>query len=215
MSTATKTKSTKGIRYTDAQKKEVVDFTNAYNAENGRGGQSKAAEKYNISQLTISTWLKSSGAPSKKAAKAPKADNAPKAAKAAKAPKAKKAGRKSRYSDEQKKEVTDFVIAYNAANGRGGPSTATKKFGISPLTVGAWLKAAGVVGTNKSNKKSTEKAASPAAPASAAKVAKSSQSSGGYGSRLGSLVELGNQIDKAEAELNQLKDKFNSMVTAL
>lgn len=223
MSTATKTKSMKGVRYTDVQKQEVVDFTKAYNADNGRGGQSKAAEKYNISQLTISTWLKAAGAPAPtkkapKAPKTPKAAKSPKAAKAPKAPKAvkaPKAGRKSRYNDEQKKEVTDFVVAYNAANGRGGPSTASKKFGVSPLTVGAWLKAAGVTGTTKSGRSGAKKGGRRAAPASAVNGTRSSQSTGGYGSRLDSLVALGKQIDKSEAELNQLKAKFNSLVTTL
>ncbi len=97
MSTTTKNKSLKGVRYTDAQKKEVVDFALSYNAANGRGGQSKAAEKFKISQITIASWLKAAGASAPKAAseekapKAAKAAKAPKAAKAAKAPKAPKA----------------------------------------------------------------------------------------------------------------------------
>src|SRR6478735_8899825 len=110
MSTTTKKTSMKGVRYTDAQKKEVMDFALAYNAANGRGGQSKAAEKFNISQLTIATWLKAAGAPSAKSAKktsASKSSNGAKASKSDKAPKAKKAAGKgkgkggSRYTDEQ------------------------------------------------------------------------------------------------------------------
>ena len=62
MSTTAKKSAVKGVRYTPAQKKEVVDFATSYNVANGRGGQSKAAEKFNISQLTISSWLKSAGA---------------------------------------------------------------------------------------------------------------------------------------------------------
>lgn len=134
MSTTPKNAATKGIRYTDAQKKEVMDFVVSYNAENGRGGQSKAAEKFKISQLTVATWLK--GGASSKAQKAAKSAKAPKTAKTpkvTKAPANSKLG--SRYSDVQKKEVTDFVVEYNAANGRGGPSKASKKFSISPLTV--------------------------------------------------------------------------------
>ncbi len=80
---SSKKATTKGIRYSDAQKKEIVDFVVKYNSDNGRGGQSEAAKKYNVSQLTVATWLKKSGvkkAPKAGAAKAPKA---PKAAKAA------------------------------------------------------------------------------------------------------------------------------------
>lgn len=47
--------------YTDAQKKEVVEFVTTYNALNGRGGQSQAAKKFAVSPLTIAAWLK--GAP--------------------------------------------------------------------------------------------------------------------------------------------------------
>lgn len=50
-----------GMRYSAAQKQEVIDFVNSYNASNGRGGQSEAARKFNISILTVSAWLKKSG----------------------------------------------------------------------------------------------------------------------------------------------------------
>ncbi|MES2439530.1 MAG: hypothetical protein V4584_10705 [Verrucomicrobiota bacterium] len=209
MSTTTKNASTKGVRYTDAQKKEVVDFALSYNNSNGRGGQSKAAEKFNISPLTIAAWLKTSGKP----AKAAKAVKAPKAAPKAKAAKAAKGGKTklgSRYTDEQKKEVIDFVVAYNAANGRGGSSKASKKFSISPLTVVAWLKASGVSVPKNSAKKGIKYVA----PGKAAKAGKISLS-GGLNAKLTSLLALSNQISKAEAELVQLKSKFNSLKASL
>src|SRR6478736_8317244 len=99
MSNTTKKASTKGVRYTDTQKKEVVDFAVNYNTTHGRGGQSKAAEKFGISQITIASWLKAAGTPSKAAAKAPKA---PKAAKVAKAPKAPKAAKKAKEAKAPK-----------------------------------------------------------------------------------------------------------------
>jgi len=58
MSTNTKKSSAKGKRYTDAEKKEIVSFVEKVNAEKGRGGQSAAAKKFGISQLTISSWLR-------------------------------------------------------------------------------------------------------------------------------------------------------------
>ena len=224
MSTTTKKASTKGIRYTDAQKKEVVDFATTYNASNGRGGQSKAAEKFGISQLTVATWLKSSGAPkavkATKAPKAAKAAKAPKAAKAAKAPKAVKAGQSklgSRYSDEQKKELTDFVASYNEANGRGGSSQAAKKFGVSPLTVVAWLKVAGVSGSSNKVAKKSSKVSVGKKAAKATKVAKkvNGTSSNDVSAKLTSLLSLSSQIDKAEAELADLKAKFSSLRASL
>ena len=220
MSNTTKKESTKGIRYTDSQKKEVVDFAVSYNAANGRGGQSKAAEKFNISQLTIAGWLKASGAPSSKAGKAPKVAKAAKAPKAAKAAKAAKGagGSKlgSRYTAEQKKEVTDFVVSYNEANGRGGPSKAAAKFSVSPLTVVAWLKAAGVTTTNKGSKK-TGKYVAPSKTSKVAKVARTATTavSGGINAKLSNLLALSNQIEDTEAELMQLRAKFSALKASL
>ena len=71
----------RGVRYDAAKKQEVIDFVAAYNAKNGRGGQSEAARKFGITILTVSSWLKGSGV------KAPKAPKVPKGTKAAKAPK--------------------------------------------------------------------------------------------------------------------------------
>jgi DNA-binding transcriptional regulator YdaS (Cro superfamily) len=212
MSTTTKKKSTKGIRYTDAQKKEVIDFAVSYNAANGRGGQSKAAAKFGVSQLTVAGWLKSSGTP--KAAKAPAAAKAPKAPKAAKAPKKAKAGKSkagTRYTDEQKKEVVDFAVGYNEANGRGGQSKAAAKFKISPLTVVAWLKAAGVKGGAK---KSTAKVAKAVKAPKAAKTA-TAPVSGSFDAKLTSLLAMSKEITKAEAELAKLVSKFNAAKASL
>lgn len=230
MSNTTIQKSTKSVRYTDAQKKEVIDFALGYNAANGRGGQSKAAEKFKISQITIATWLKSAGkaatkpATKEKAAKpvkvpkAAKAAKAPKPAKAAKtpkapkptkAPKATKAAKSSgkskvgkRYTAEQKAEITDFVASYNAANGQGGQSKAAEKFKVSPLTVMAWLKASG-------SKAKAKKSIS--------KVAKSPTTaiSSTFDVKLASLLALSKEISKAEAALVQMNAKFKKMKAAL
>ena len=187
MSTKTKKAQVTGVRYTDAKKQEVVDFVIQYNSKNGRGGQSKAAAKYKVTPLTISSWIKAAGATkaakptAKKAAKATKkakAVKAPKAAKAAKAAKATgKIGRGSRYTPEKKQEIIDFVTAYNAKNGRGGQSKAVAKYKLSPITCASWLKAAGVPtgrGLLKKGKavKTVKKAAKKAAKKVVKKAAK-------------------------------------------
>lgn len=226
MSTTTKKSSAKGVRYTDAQKKEVVDFAVEYNSSNGRGGQSKAAEKFGISPLTVASWLKGTSAPAAKAVKADKAakaEKAPKAAKVAKEPKAPKAPKAaatkgkagSRYTDEQKKEVTDFVVEYNAANGRGGASKASKKFSVSPLTVMAWLKASGVTGSPK--KAAGTKYVAPGKKSTkATKAGKSTAPvSGGMSAKLNQLLSLSEQIADAEAELAEMKAKFDSLKASL
>jgi hypothetical protein len=59
-----------------------VDFVEAYNAKNGRGGQNQAAKKFKLSVLTVSAWLKAAGA--KKPSRKKIVTKAPKAAKVAK-----------------------------------------------------------------------------------------------------------------------------------
>ena len=59
-----------GVRYSPEQKQEVVKFVQDFNAANGRGGQSRAADKFKLSVLTVSAWLKAAGV---KGGKAPKA----------------------------------------------------------------------------------------------------------------------------------------------
>lgn len=230
MSTTTKNKAPRGVRYTDAQKKEVIDFALNYNAANGRGGQSKAADKFKISQITIASWLKSAGPTTPKAsseAKAPKPAKAPKAAKAAKAPKAAKTPKAAkapkaakstvgtRYTDTQKKEVTDFVATYNAANGRGGQSKAAAKYKISPLTVMAWLKASGGTAKVKKALKKGTKYVAPGKAAQKALKATKSPTSGSFDAKLGSLLALSKEIAKTEATLAQLNAKFKSLKASL
>jgi transposase-like protein len=50
-------KSTKGKRYSDEEKKRIVEFANQVNAEKGRGGASAAGKKFGVSAVTLSAWL--------------------------------------------------------------------------------------------------------------------------------------------------------------
>ena len=155
----------KGIRYPQSLKKEVVSFVVKYNATNGRGGQSAAVKKYKVTPLTISAWLKAAGAegPGRTAKKKSTA----KKAKPAKSGASKKG---VRYSPDFKQKVVDFVNAHNAAKGRGGQNQASKKFDLSVLTVAAWLKAAGVKAP-KPAAKAAKKAAKKVGKKAAAKTA--------------------------------------------
>lgn len=220
MSTATKKKSMKGVRYTDAQKKEVTDFAHKYNQDNGRGGQSKAAEKFNVSPLTVATWMKAADAPApSKAAASNSGSEGSETAKAvampAKTPGKSRAG--SRYTPEQKKQVTDFVSDYNAANGRGGVTQAIKKYGVAALTVAGWMKAAGVNG--KVNKVKATKAAKGAKKAAAAATtstrAASSTTDADMSGKLAELLDVSKQIATAEAALSKLQSRFASLKQSL
>lgn len=48
-----------------------------------------------------------------------------------------------RYSDEERANVLAFVEKTNADKGRGGITAASKKFGVTPLTISNWLKGGG------------------------------------------------------------------------
>lgn len=56
-------------RYTAAEKQEIIDFVKDHNKSKGRGGQAAASEKYKVSPLSISNWLKGGGSSKKKASK--------------------------------------------------------------------------------------------------------------------------------------------------
>jgi len=79
-----------GKRYTPDEKKEIIEFVHQHNAEQGRGGATTAANKYGVSMLTISNWMKAAGTPATpgKKVKGGKVAKAPveKAVKAAKEP---------------------------------------------------------------------------------------------------------------------------------
>jgi len=231
MSIPTKNKAVQTIRYTDAQKKEVVDFVVNHNAANKSGGQSTAVNKFKISPITIASWLKAAGVSAPKVkAKAKKASKAKKAAQPKATPKVEappsipekvvaslppkdvatpstkatpnKANVVIRYTPQQKAEVLAFVASHNAANGRGGQSTAATKFNISPITVMAWIKAAGAP-------KAETKDVKPAA------TAKTPVNSNGINAKLTALLALSNQITKAETELAKLNAKFSSLKATL
>lgn len=212
MSAKSKSSSRKRLRYTDAQKKEILDFINQYNATNGRGGQSAAAKKFGVTPITLSAWTKASGGgkaqakvkkPGRKASKKPvkKAAGKPKAAKASAKRAGAKGGRGSRYSADFKREVVDFVNNHNAAKGRGGQSAASRKFKVSILTVSSWLKKGGAK-------------AKPGRKAASAKAA-TGKGDAGLAAKVKSLIQLGAEVRKAEASVEQLRAKYDALSASI
>ncbi len=105
--------------------------------------------------------------------------------------------RGKRYTAEEKSKIVSFVESHNTANGRGGQSTAAKKFGVSQLTISTWLKGAGKTGRN-----------------SKADI-KGSIGKGSIQSKLAALLTLGQDISKLEKELSVKNAKFNSIKASL
>lgn len=197
---STKKKTSTGVRYTDAQKQEVVAFVAKYNNENGRGGQSAASKKFKVTPLTVAAWLKAAGKPAKKKAAA-KPTKAAKPAKAAKSAKPAKGGRGGkgvssskkgkRYTAEEKQQVIDYVNDYNTRNGRGGQSHAAANFGLSVLTVSSWLKNPKIGG-----------GAASAVPSNLV-------------SKVSELIDLGGKINAAEAELKGLRARYERVKSSI
>ncbi|MFT6793381.1 MAG: hypothetical protein ACJAR1_001377 [Rubritalea sp.] len=57
--------------------------------------------------------------------------------------KTQESARGKRYSSTERVNILTFVDKYNARNGRGGAAAASRKYDISQLTIGNWLRAAG------------------------------------------------------------------------
>lgn len=206
MSTKSKKNASKGVRYSDAKKREVVEFVKNHDAKNGRGGQSAASRKFGVTPLTISAWLKAAGAGKKKAAKKVAKKAAKKAAK--KGPKIVSASRSratgksrgTRYSEAEKQEIVDFVNSYNAENGRGGQSAAVRKFQLSAITVSAWLKRAGIRPGGRTAKM-VRAGVAPNVPAVSPAVA----------SKVKALLDVSEEIRRAEVELAKLRAKYDAL----
>lgn len=59
------------------------------------------------------------------------------------AKKKQESARGKRYSPAERVKILTFVDKHNATNGRGGAAAASRKFDVSQLTIGNWLRAAG------------------------------------------------------------------------
>lgn len=62
MASRKKVKNSKGRRYSEEEKADIIAHVEKVNASKGRGGQTSAAKKFGISMLTISNWMKKSPA---------------------------------------------------------------------------------------------------------------------------------------------------------
>lgn len=207
------------VRYTEEEKKEIIDFVLAYNTANKRGGQTKAVQKYKVSAVTLNNWLKDAEASAKKSAATKKSRKSPVAAveSAAKVSPAAEAtpadavsvnssepviaietGKGRRYTSAEKNQILDFIEEYNRTHGRGGQSKAAAKFNVSVMTISGWRNS--LAGSFRARK--TPSAVSPAISSNL--VAKVNQ-----------LIEIGQEIRNAETELAKLKVKFDSLSASI
>ena len=103
-----------------------------------------------------------------------------------------------RYTPEEKQKIVEFVNQHNAENRRGGASAASKKFGVSQLTVASWLKA-GV--TSSASGKPTRTGAA--------------ASTGSRSKALAELSKLDAEISTKRKELDALEKRFQTLKESL
>ena len=101
-----------------------------------------------------------------------------------------------RYTAEEKQQIVDFVNKHNAANGRGGATAASKKFGTSALTISAWVQGGGGA-TVGNGRKGTKSAA------------------GGRSGVLADLSKLDGVIAAKRKELDALEARFQKLKASL
>lgn len=112
------------------------------------------------------------------------------------AKKSKKSTRGNRYSPQQKAEILAYVDAVNAEKGRGGAAAASRKFEISQITIGQWIKKAGKSTASGSSKHATI-------------------SSADFAQKLNRLTSIHEAICQKEAELEALKSEYEAMKKSL
>jgi len=113
--------------------------------------------------------------------------SAPKAKVAA--PKAQNRGK--RYSNNEKAEILTFVDKHNAEKGRGGAAAASRKYKVSQLTIGNWLKEAGSPSPSRKTK------------------------TGDISKTLKRLGDIHKKMAKVEGELSSLRKEYAALKAQL
>lgn len=104
-----------------------------------------------------------------------------------------------RYTDEKKKEVLAWIQDYDKEKGRGGQTEASKKFGISSLTISQWRKKAAA------SPKDTKRGRKVKVARGRRKVGSASS---GLSVMLSRMAAIRGEIEDLEAEYQSLKARL-------
>ena len=102
----------------------------------------------------------------------------------------KKTTRGKRYTPKQKADIMTFIDKYNAKQGRGGATAASKKYKISQITLSKWMNSQSDISAKKVKKKDIS----------------------GVLKRLG---EVHNEVAQKESELLSLKCEYLELKKSL
>ncbi|MDF1810622.1 MAG: hypothetical protein P1V20_00340 [Verrucomicrobiales bacterium] len=131
----------------------------------------------------------------------------------------------TRYSDQTKQEVVQFVKDYDAKHGRGGQSAAKKKYKINPISIKKWCvdqgyasgptrkkkAAAKPAAAKRATRKPAKRKAKAASKPAAATAAKSAASPVKAGTTAATLKKMGEITEKIEALQAQFEDLKKSL----
>ena len=123
---------------------------------------------------------------------------------------AKPKGRGVRYTPAQKAKILAYVNEVNAKKGRGGAAAASRKFGISQITIGQWIKKSAAPATKTSGAKRGPKPGSKRGRKPAATKAGS-----GFAATLRRLADVHEAIAQKKAELAELEEEYKSLKKSL
>ena len=98
-----------------------------------------------------------------------------------------------RYTAAEKKKILDHVQSVNESRGRGGITSASKKYGVTALTISNWMKG----------------------PELSYSAKRSSLASGNASETLRRLADLHDEIMKREQELVPLRREFEKLKKSL
>jgi len=132
---------------------------------------------------------------------------AKKAAKKKTAPTKRSAMKAVRYTAEEKAKILQFVVDHNKQNGRGGQSTASNKFNVSPVSIGKWAEAAGSTSGGKKRKASpkTKAVRATKAPPKARGTSAPKASAGEASAVLLRMIAIQNDVATLQSEYEALK----------
>jgi hypothetical protein len=103
-----------------------------------------------------------------------------------------------KYSPEQRAEIVQFVHDYNAKNVRGGQAAASKKYGISVLSISKWLTPSG----KPAKRNATGGTKRPPAATKSVRVSESIDDT------LRRMLDVQTKLDRLKAEYVELRDRL-------
>lgn len=116
--------------------------------------------------------------------------------------------RGKRYTEEERQEVIDYVIAHDKKNGRGGKAAAAKKFGVNINSVLNWMSSAKKPKGRPAKKTVSATRGKPGRKKGSTVAVKAPAVSGDETQMLERMLDIQKQIDSLKAEYSAIRAKL-------